>query len=378
VNGAMNHSFVTIRNLWIVLFWGIWIESVPAQTSVPFDGDGWEIDSQQHLLLQYQGKEALYLYNGSAILRDVSLRNGIIEFDIAFSGERGFTGVVWRMTDPLNFEDFYLRPHQSGNPDANQYTPVFNGISGWQLYHGEGYASPITYPLNRWIHVKVVFWEDQAQVFIDNMHEPAVQIPELKHMIASGRIGLRAFTTPAYFSGFSFRPIDTPPFERLPLVYTETPEGMIVDWEVSDPFEELKLEPVGVPDEKLFAGIAWRELQSEVTGITNLARLSGIENGNNSVFARVMIQSDREQIKKLGLGYSDKVKVYVNGRLVYSGDNTFTSRDYRYLGTIGLFDEIYLPLRPGENEVRFAVTEAFGGWGIMARIEDRGGIQIKP
>jgi len=38
------------------------------------------------------------------------------------------------------FEHFYIRPHQSGNPDANQYTPVFNGVSAWQLYHGALYA----------------------------------------------------------------------------------------------------------------------------------------------------------------------------------------------------------------------------------------------
>ena len=62
--------------------------------------------------------------------------------------------------------------------------------------------------------------------------------------------------------------------------------------------------------------------------------------------------------------------VFVNGRRVYSGDNTYMSRDYRYLGTIGLFDSVVLPLQPGKNEICVAVTEAFGGWGIMGRIDD--------
>jgi hypothetical protein len=30
---------------------------------------------------------------------------------------------------------------------------------------------------------------------------------------------------------------------------------------------------------------------------------------------------------------------------------------------------VYLPLRPGENELLFAVAEAFGGWGLEARLD---------
>ena len=63
-------------------------------------------------------------------------------------------------------------------------------------------------------------------------------------------------------------------------------------------------------------------------------------------------------------------RVYLNGQLIYTGDNTYMSRDYRYLGTIGLFDNVLLPLKPGKNELYIAVTEAFGGWGIMARLSD--------
>jgi hypothetical protein len=44
------------------------------------------------------------------------------------------------------------------------------------------------------------------------------------------------------------------------------------------------------------------------------------------------------------------------------------SRDYRYLGTIGYFDNVTLPLEAGKNEICIAVSEAFGGWGIMGRV----------
>lgn len=69
--------------------------------------------------------------------------------------------------------------------------------------------------------------------------------------------------------------------------------------------------------------------------------------------------------------YSDRVRVYVNGTLLYSGDNSYRTRDFRYLGTIGLFDSVQAPLKKGANEVVFAVSETFGGWGIMARLSDK-------
>ena len=39
-------------------------------------------------------------------------------------------------------------------------------------------------------------------------------------------------------------------------------------------------------------------------------------------------------------------------------------------------NELVLPLRHGRNEIRFAVTEGFGGWGVLAQIEDRSGVRV--
>lgn len=36
---------------------------------------------------------------------------------------------------------------------------------------------------------------------------------------------------------------------------------------------------------------------------------------------------------RAGFGCSDRAKVYLNGRLLYAGDNGYASRDYRHLGT---------------------------------------------
>jgi len=44
--------------------------------------------------------------------KDVIMTNGIIEYDQAIAEIRGFSGAMFRAQDRLNYEHFYLRPHQ--------------------------------------------------------------------------------------------------------------------------------------------------------------------------------------------------------------------------------------------------------------------------
>ena len=113
----------------------------------------------------------------------------------------------------------------------------------------------------------------------------------------------------------------------------------------------------------------WTSLAAETTGITNLAAVANGAAGD-TVFVRHDITTDRAGNKRLTLGYSDKASVFLNGELIYSGDNTYQTRDYRYLGTIGLFDSVVLPLKKGRNELWIAVTEVVGGWGVMGTVTD--------
>ncbi len=76
------------------------------------------------------------------------------------------------------------------------------------------------------------------------------------------------------------------------------------------------------------------------------------------------------------LGFSDRAVVYLNGQALYRGDDTYRSRDYRFLGSIGYWDALYLPLTRGENELVVAVSEDFGGWGVQARFPEPDGISF--
>ncbi|HWS99879.1 MAG TPA: family 16 glycoside hydrolase [Pyrinomonadaceae bacterium] len=347
--------------------------------TVPFDSGRWEIKAKEGRVVNHLGRNSLYLKAGVAAVRDTKFKNGVIEFDIAFTGERGFMGAVWRLQDFENYEEFYLRPHQSGNPDANQYQPVFNGQAAWQLYYGESYSAPTRYDNNQWTRVRIVVSGNRAEIYIKDTETPALVVRELKRETREGRVGLTVGNfAPAYFSNFNVTAMsDPPPLKgKAGEAAAPAPAGTVKSWMVSDAFDrkilEGKYQLAPADREKL----NWRKLGVEQNGTANLARLQGAADGRDTVFARLVIQSDREQVKKIRFGFSDEVKVYFNDQLLYGGTDVYQSRDYRFLGTIGLFDELYLPLRRGENELWLAVTENFGGWGVTAQFENMEGIKV--
>ncbi len=345
---------------------------------VPFDADRWEMNANEARVEDYLGRQSLTLRGGTAWIKDSDFTDGVIEFDIAFSGERGFMGGIWRMQDRRNYEEFYMRPHQSGKPDANQYTPVINGVSGWQLYHGAGYGAPVAYSFDQWMHVKIVVSGGQGEVYIDS-EEPVLVMHALKRAIEPGKVGVSAgnFAT-AHFSNFSYQAMDRPALNGQPPEPSPAPAGTVMTWSVSSAFDEAGLADKAELTAADQQGLTWTTLAAEASGITNLARVQGLGQGENTAFARITIQSERAQVKTVRFGYSDRVKVYLNGRLLYGGSNQYQSRDFRYLGTIGLFDALYLPLKQGANELWFAVSESFGGWGILGVMADRQGLTLEP
>jgi hypothetical protein len=81
-------------------------------------------------------------------------------------------------------------------------------------------------------------------------------------------------------------------------------------------------------------------------------------------------------MRAMDLGFSDRAVVYLNGQPLYAGRDDYRTRDYRFLGSIGWWDTIYLPLREGDNELVIAVSETFGGWGVMARFPAASGVSF--
>jgi len=361
----------------LVVLLGLVVMIQARAEELPLDSRDWKIVAEEGLITTHLGRKSLKLKGGMAWLSDFDFSDGTIMFEMAFANERGFSGIAWRMQDDSNFEHFYLRPHRTGQPDANQYTPVFNGVAGWQLYFGARFSAVAEYAFDEWFPVKIRVSGSQAEVYIGDMENPALFIPELKRKERSGAIGLTASSfSPAWFSDLS---VDRTP---VTLVHAGSapaeilPPDMVASWQVSNAFDESEIESLEELSPDFHHSLTWSRLQSEPPGFANIARLRVLGETANTVFARLVIESSVKQAVLMNFGYSDSARVFLNDHLVYTGDNSYQSRDFRYLGTIGLFDGLNLQLQEGENELWIAVTESFGGWGVMARFGDANSITI--
>lgn len=345
---------------------------------IPIDTAHWNIQANSYVIENYKGKQAIYLQGGSISLKDVEFLNGTIEYDLYLKDNQAFPGVFFRsQTTTSDAEQFYVRPHQSGNPDATQAAASIRGLTPWQLYHGPKYSFAYEYDFDRWTHVKILVADDKAQVFLDYAKEPHLSW-NLFHPTQEGKIflngGNRTGMHIADIKVDHIKPelINFSPNAKAPI------ENLIEEWQISDKFNESELkDPKSLKD--IISNATWQgNLAIEEGTAINISRIHSLNNGQdgNTVFAKVEIESDKDQVKLFEFGYSDRVVAILNGQPIYKGTNRFRSRDYRYLGTIGLFDAIYLPLKKGKNTLLMAVSEDFGGWLITGRFADNEGIQI--
>jgi hypothetical protein len=351
------------------------LHAATVRAQQPFDSSKWNVQAAAWRVEPYRGRSALFLKDGAAWLKDSRFQNGTIEFDIVFNNAGGFPGIAFRAATHSDFELFYLRQALSDGPHATQYTPVLHGLYAWQIYAGPEWEGTAHWTYDRWMHVKLIVRDSRAELSVDG--DSAVQvIRQLRGPTSAGEIGLMSGTG-ARFANVVVRTDSGTGAVALAEMNDSMPATTVRSWRVSSPFPESTLvrrtQLTTVPG----AG-AWHSLAVEEHGIANLARLAGNGDGRNTVVAAVTLMADADRIVRVRFGYSDRVRVFLNGRLLYSGNAGFGTRDPEFLGLVGLFDELALPLRRGRNELWFAVSETFGGWAVAADLPDRDAIIVNP
>lgn len=346
---------------------------------IAFEGTNWRINAREATTQRRLGRDALVLSAGRVWRDDIDFTDGVIEFDVAFDEGTAFIGPMWRAESDRRFEEVYFRTHLSGKPDAVQYTPVENGVSAWQIFSDKNAIAALDLKFGEWNRFKIVVKGDRAELYF-NSEMPVLHIPDLKTDSARGYVGLRVsgISNPAaYFSNITFRPLEKgEDIIGAPKQSPQIPAGLISEWQVSEPFAEAKVENALKLNKDASAHLAFSPLQIETNGIGNIARLAARSENQDTVYIRLDINSAKAQMKELKFGYSDRVRIYLNGKRVYSGDAGWRVRDYRFLGTVGFFDSVGLDLRRGDNELLVAVSETFGGWAWAGAIEDRAGITL--
>jgi len=358
----------------------------PQSLSIPPDSPRWDLQAKAEVRA-YLGRTCLLVDGGAAVLKDFQLRDGTIDADVAVaaSGPRGFFGILFRMVnDGADGEDVYLRAHKSGLPDALQYTPVLNTGRNWQIYNGPGFTGAVDIPRDTWFHLRLEVAGAQAKLFVKDMKTPALVMDDLKSGVQKGEVAVYSLIGETCFSNVEIRSTPDVTWQRhLPPM----PPGTITKWSISPPFDALARDLERAPTTADAAAMKWQDVEAEPPGFVVLYRYLTAPHtrvtfandfskrldpqpGMQVVYARTTIDSDRDQVKKLELGYSDDVSVFLNGQILFRGRSAQNFRDPGFLGIVyPENDAVYLPLNKGRNELMLAVSELGGGWGFICRLK---------
>jgi len=352
--------------------------------SLPADSTRWALEGEAKPA-EYQGRKSIYLNGGAATVKDFEMRDGIIDVDVTTPANRGFFGIQFRIAnDGTNAEWVYLRQHKSGLPDAMQYTPVLNTGLNWQIYNGPGFTGAVDIPRDTWFHLRLEVSGAQAKLFVKDMDKPALVMPDLKSGLQKGQVAFYVLTGATYISNFEIHTTADAPWERhIPAM----PAGTLTKWNISPAYDALQRDLERPLTEGETREIKWQEVEAEPPGFVVLYRYLEAPHprvsfandfskrlepqpGMKMIYARTNIESDREQVKKLDIGYSDDVSVFLNGKILYRGRSAQNFRDPGFLGIISADDDaVYLPLKKGSNELLLALSELGGGWGFVCRLE---------
>ena len=352
---------------------------------VPPDSPRWDLQGQAKLA-EFQGRKCLRIDGGGAVLKDFQLRDGIVDVDVATRADYGFIGFMFRIVnDGADAEELYLRPHKSGLPDAIQYTPVLHTGRNWQLFNGPGFTAPVDIPKDTWFHLRLEVMGAQAKLYVRDVDKPALLMDDLKTGNRQGELALFVLTGETYFSNFQVRATPDVAWERhLPAM----PPNTLTKWSISPSYDALARNLEAPLSRAESGSIQWQDVEAEPPGFVVLYRYRDAPHprvtfqrdfstrlqpqpGMKVLYARTDINSDRDQVKKLEIGYSDDVSVFLNGQILYRGRSAQSFRDPGFLGIVNPEnDAVYLPLKKGRNELLLAVSELGGGWGFLCRLVD--------
>ncbi len=325
--------------------------------SVPIDTTNFQLDHGE--IVEFQGRKCL---KGSAQWK-TSFKNGIIEADVWIPDVRSYPGIDFRVQSEQRSEQIYVRPHRVGlYDDALQYAPVFNGVTCWQLYSGEGYTSSLDLELEKWVRIRIEVLDEQARIFIENMKNSVLFVKELAHAPVDGDLIFNGGRGDVYFSNISIQ--STNDLDKVEEPGSPSKNNQFPNWQLSSlqSSESFNSNRVAAFYKDFYAG--WEDIEADETGLVNISKYRKNDKDLNCVYARSLFYSDSEETIKMAFAYSDAAKVFLNQELIYSGDYAYRSRGNSFTGAIHSRDTLYLKVQKGVNELFVISKDQFGGWGF--------------
>jgi hypothetical protein len=303
---------------------------------------------------------------------NVNFSNGTIEFDVEFIA--GFMGFYFHRESEDEGEIFYLRnrPGDATATDAIQYAPIIKKVNMWDMY--PQYQTAALFKQKEWTHIKLVISGNQMLVYVNSMN-PTLVVPRLEGNSKTGTIG---FSGTCFVSNMVLKPNQVEglnPMGEYDPVYNDN--RYIGSWYVSEPIDfpqGQECSSSNPPDFKT----KWQKITAERNGLVNVTRVYGQSTSRRMVWLRTTLVSKGEQKRKIDLGFSDEVWVMVNGRTAFADKNLYT-QDMRKSpdGRISIDNSSFeISLKDGKNDILIGLANDFFGWGIIARLENRMGIEF--
>ena len=347
--------------------------------TITMTADHWQTKENAEFFRQlgfYHG--LMRLNSGDAVLKDVAFSDGTIEFDVNTIG-RGAPGIAFRQQDEKNFELVYLRPDPAcpAFQACIQYAPQTHGVLLWDLFPQYQTRAPLRE--NGWNHIKMVVSGRRMNIFVNDAPSPTLAVGRLEGDTVKGGLRLQGpgtfanmVITPDAVDGLSPEPAKDP---------LEGDPGLVRNWRLST-FAALPNSKDPTYNEMPGAAQEWKTISTERNGLVNLSREYGLpvpEPNRAVAWLKTTITADSKQTKKIDIGWTREVWVFVNGKLVYADKNYFDSEAARKYpdGRCSLENGSFtLPLEAGDNEVAVALANNFFGWGLMLRLADPEGVHL--
>lgn len=360
--------------------------------AIPMTKAYWTAEPDQVAFVERRSVQAARGLSGAARLSldDVVFSDGTIEFDVELE-PGGFVGIYFRESeDRAEREDFYIRAFWPVSPLSRrtlQYATVVDSMSLWDLT--DDYQAAATLHREGWNHVKLVVSGRQLRAYVNDMERPALHVPILEGETRAGGITLRGAAT---FANFVLRPGVT---EGVPATAGYDPTAhdtrYLRDWRVTAPMDfpfgrSPVIDLLGVPADDLGVDIpdsnaTWTPIRAGHRALVNLSRAFGQTPAGQRrlVWVRTTLTSEVAQQRRLDLGFSDEVWVFVNGQFLHTDTNYYATPGMKEPYGRATLDNasVTLPLVEGENELLIGLSNYFFGWGLIARLDDTAQLTMK-
>lgn len=355
------------------------VASTKNERNIPMTADRWSVQPGKVEFTNHKGTSALKIQQngGRAILKDLDFTNGIIEFDAEplDAAHAPFVSIYFRHQNEQESEIFYLRVGREENHkrnDAVQYAPIIKAVNLWDML--PHYQAPAALNNTSWNHIKLVISEAQLRAYVNDMSRPCLEIPALEGNAKNGAIALEGH---AAFANLVVKPgivEDLPSSRGIDL--TNHDAHYLRSWLVTQPQpledgSELSIHQL--PNKNT----VWDSLVTERNALVNLTRKYGVDD-RRYVWLKTTIKSKADVVRKMQLGFSDEVWVFVNGRTVYVDKNLYPQGMHKTPNGRCSIDNasFSISLKAGENELLIGVANDFYGWGIIARLDQLDGIDL--